>query len=123
CSVKIPFEWALQNRFEKIVVVRTRDRTYRPPKQDSSGIIHQMYGEFPEFEDVLLRMDEIYIRELEQVDRLHAEGRIFEIVPSIPIRIGRLERNLEKLGDVYWQGVHDAREQLPALREYLAAGH
>jgi hypothetical protein len=76
-----------------------------------------------EFEDVLLRMNETYIRELKEVDRLHEEGRIFEIVPSIPIRIGRLEKDVEKLGDVYWQGVHDAKEQLPALREYLSAGH
>ena len=122
CSVKIPFEWALP-RFEKIVVVRTRDRSFRPSLHDNSKIIHQLYGDFPEFEDVLLRMNETYIRELKEVDRLHEEGRIFEIVPSIPIRIGRLEKDVEKLGDVYWQGVHDAKEQLPALREYLSAGH
>ena len=122
CSVKIPFEWALQNRFEKIVVVRTRDRSYRPQVRDRSGIIHQMYGDFPEFADVLQQMDERYIRELEMLERLEKEGRVFEIVPSIPIRIGRLEGNVEKLGDVYWMGVHDAKEQLPALREYLAAG-
>ena len=122
CSVKIPFEWALP-RFEKIVVVRTRDRSFRPSLHDNSKIIHQLYGDFPEFEDVLLRMNETYIRELKEVDRLHEEGRIFEIVPSIPIRISRLEKDVEKLGDVYWQGVHDAKEQLPALREYLSAGH
>ncbi|MBQ8093310.1 MAG: patatin family protein [Clostridia bacterium] len=121
CSVKIPFEWALEHGYKKVVVVRTRDRSYRPQRHDLSRAAGSVYGDYPEFAAALANMNESYIRELEILDRLESEGRIFQIVPSLPIQIGRLESDMEKLGDVYWQGVHDAKENLERLKDYLKA--
>ena len=42
------------------------------------------------------------------------------IAPSKPVTVTRFEKDIEKLGELYWLGYHDAEEQLEALQEYLA---
>ena len=41
------------------------------------------------------------------------------IAPSVRPTVSRVESNMEKLGELYYLGYNDAREQLRALREYL----
>ena len=48
-----------------------------------------------------------------------ASGRAFVIAPSRDMHIGRMEQDLEKLGDWYWLGYHDAKAQMDALKKYL----
>ena len=52
--------------------------------------------------------------------KLHNEGKIFVIAPSKSVEVTRFEGDMEKLGELYWLGYHDAEEQLEALQEYLA---
>ena len=53
------------------------------------------------------------------LDRLEAEGRIFIIQPSEVVTVGRVEGNLEKLGELYWLGHKDAEASFNALKTYL----
>ena len=55
----------------------------------------------------------------DRLDALHSSGRIFMIAPSVRPTVSRVESNMEKLGELYYLGYNDAREQLRALREYL----
>lgn len=41
------------------------------------------------------------------------------IAPSVPVTVGRLEKDIEKLGSLYWMGYHDAESDLASLRAYL----
>ena len=45
---------------------------------------------------------------------------MFVISPSEPVTISRLEKDMEKLGRLYYLGYEDARRQMNALRAYLA---
>ena len=68
-------------------------------------------------EQALARVSEI----CDELDQLSASGRAFVIAPSRDMHIGRMESDLEKLGDWYWLGYHDAKAQMDALRKYLEA--
>ncbi|MGM9919522.1 MAG: patatin family protein, partial [Lactimicrobium massiliense] len=46
-SVRVPYEWALAEGYEKIVVIRTRDRAYRK-KIAGPLAINKMYRKLPE---------------------------------------------------------------------------
>jgi predicted patatin/cPLA2 family phospholipase len=35
------------------------------------------------------------------------------------VTVGRLEPDLEKLGELYWQGYNDALSQMEELKKYL----
>ena len=122
CSVKVPFRWALRHEFEKIVVIRTREREYR---RDESSFDTKMagivYHNYPKLAAKLKTSPARANRECDQMDRLEAEGRIFVIAPSKPVTVGRVEGDMERLGALYRLGYQDAEAAMPALKHYLAA--
>jgi len=121
CSCKIPYEWALQQKFEKIIVVRTRPRSYRKTVKPEQKFTPEqfVYRDYPRFSASLLASNENYNHLCEDLLNLEAQKKIFVIAPSQNIDISRLEGNMEKLGALYYLGYHDTRQSLDALRTYL----
>lgn len=119
CSVKIPIDWALSEGFEKIVVVRTRDRAYRKPPQRMSALIERLYNTYPILARELEEETKRYNTLCDHVDALEREGRIFVIAPTRPVRIMRFEGDMERLGALYQLGYCDAGGRLHALEKYL----
>ena len=118
CSCKIPFEWAIRQGYEKILVVRTRDAAYRPQERQSSAAL-RAYRRYPAFARKLADSRTEYIRECDEMDRLAAGGRLMQITPSRPVTVGRVEKDMEKLGELYWLGYRDCEERMEEIRAYL----
>ncbi len=121
CSCKIPYEWALQQNYEKIIVVRTRPRSYRKPVKPEQKFSPEnfVYRDYPKFAASLLASNENYNHQCEELLKLEAQKRIFTIAPSQSIEISRLEGDMEKLGSLYYLGYHDTKQALENLRAYL----
>lgn len=121
CTDKVPIEWALQHKFEKIIVVRTRPAGYRKGEdsQLQKDMIQRFYRSTPEFAQTLADSNGRYDRQIEEIERLDRRGRILQIAPSQPVTISRLEGDMEKLGALYYLGYHDARAMMPKIKEYL----
>lgn len=120
CSCAIPYQWALDQGYKKIIVVRTRDQEFRKPVDDNhGGLIHRWYHRYPELADRLTESEERYNRQCNELEQLRKDGRIFVIYPSKPIDIGRLERDTSRLGDIYYLGYNDAKNKMSALKAYL----
>ena len=121
CCCKIPFQWALDNGFEKIVVIRTRDRAFRKEVSalKSRAAANTVYRHYPEFAEAVEHSDEMYNAQCDAVQALEDEGRIFVIAPSRPVDISRLEGDMDKLGSLYDLGYMDGRNQLEGLAAYL----
>lgn len=118
CSCKIPYQWALDQEFEKIIVIKTRERGFRKNVKDNS-IAKSFYKRYEAFAESLIHSDENYNRQCQELDELEANKRILVIAPSQPVRVGRIEKDLEKLGDLYWLGYHDTINQLEQIKKYL----
>ena len=54
-----------------------------------------------------------------RLEQLAKEGRIYLVSPSVPMRISRLEKDMEKLGHLYARGYKDAKDQMEQLKAYL----
>ena len=121
CAVKIPYQWAMDQGFKKIVVVRTQHVDYRKkmPGGFIKGVTKRLYHKFPEFEQSLLTMNERYNAQCEELIELHKSGRIYMISPSKPLNVGRLESDLNKLAETYYLGFNDFKEKLNDVRAYL----
>ena len=122
CCCKIPYQWALDAGFEKIVVVRTRDRNYRKDLSNrrAQGAAHAVYHAYPEFAEALANSSADYNAQCEELLELERSGRIFTVAPSEPVNITRLEGDTAKLRALYDLGTKDMMTALPALREYLS---
>lgn len=121
CSCKVPYAWALEHEFEKIVVIRTRPRSYRKKVHSDRKLqpAELVYRQYPNFVASLLASDANYNHQCQELEKLEQQGRIFVIAPSQEVTVSRLEKDMEKLGDLYYLGYHDAKSQIAKLKAYL----
>ncbi len=118
CSCKIPYQWALDQGFQRILAVRTREREYRKePKEDATAL--KVYRAYPEFAHRLSVSNFSYNAQCDELEQLVAEGKLMQIAPSEPVRISNLEGDLEKLGSLYWLGYQDCLDHMDDLRAYF----
>ena len=101
-SDSIPIARASEQGFPNSVVVLTRNKGYR--KQGKSYSPHILYRKYPALREALARRNDLYNRQIEEVERLEAESRIIVIRPERPIEVGRMERDTNKLLDLYNEG-------------------
>lgn len=119
CSDKIPFQWALDQGFKNIIVIRTRPSTYRKKETSLLEKTSAVYKKYPAFQKALASADKRYDQACDRLEDLHKKKRIFMIAPSQPVTIKRLEGNMDKLEDLYHLGQTDAHASLPELYSYL----
>ncbi len=118
CACKIAYQWALDEGYKKIVIVRTRNREFRKkPNQRYSA--KRFYRDYPAFAEKLDRMNADYNMQLDEIDNLEQSGRVFVVAPEKPVDVSRVEGNMQKLGNLYWTGYHDGKESLLPIKEYL----
>lgn len=118
CSCKIPYQWALDQNYEKIVVIRTRDPAFRKKEKGGAAAL-RFYRHYPAFAQKLADSNRDYNRQCDEIERLHAEGRLMRLAPSMPVTVSRIEGDLEKLGALYQLGWNDCIDTLEEMRAYL----
>lgn len=119
CSCKIPYQWALDKGFKKIIIIKTRERGYRKEEENILKLIEAFYRKYPEFAKKLSESTDDYNKQCDEIDKLEEEKRAFVLAPSEPVTVGRLESDMEKLGDLYWLGYNDAKNKLEEIKKYL----
>ncbi|MBR2755316.1 MAG: patatin family protein [Lachnospiraceae bacterium] len=118
CSCNFPYQWAMEQGYRKILVIRTRELSYRKEVKESKLSL-RMYQKYPAFARKLADRDFIYNQDCDDVERLHNEGRLLLLAPSQPVTVTRLEKDMEKLGDLYWLGYQDCLDRLEEIKTYL----
>lgn len=121
CADKVPYQWALDQGFKKIVVVKTRAADYQKPpmSEQEKKAFTAVFHNHPAFCDVYAKSDVAYNRQYAEIERQHRRKNLFCIAPSKTIEVSRLEKDMEKLGELYYLGYQDGRRILPELKEYL----
>ena len=120
-TTSIPVKWALEQGYEKVVVVLTRDKTYRKPML--SNKMKKLYKlanhKYPKLIEKLNKMPERYNKLQDEIIDLEKEGKIFIIRPEKEVTVSRLEKDKEKLENLYKEGIAETEKNLDALKEYL----
>lgn len=116
-SDPIPLQKALDEGYEKIVVVLTRPEGYRKHKERMPYKL--IYGKHPNFVKTALKQFEKYNKTLDLIKKYEEEGRIVVLRPSKKLKIARVEKDIEKLNAIYKLGVDDSTLNLEKIRKYL----
>ena len=113
----IPVDWAL-NKFDKVVVVSTRDIHYRKKK---SFIIpfKLIYRKYHNFIDTIKNRWINYNNVQDKLIKLEKDNKIFVIRPSCSTGISRLEKDLNKIQEQYDLGYNDMKNYYKDLKKYL----
>ena len=110
----IPLQRAIHDGYRNNVVVLTRNRGYRKENKDIR-IPPFVYRKYPKMREALSRRCAAYNAQLEMVERMEEEGDILVIRPQKPVVVDRIERDIQKLTDLYEEGYECAKRQLETL--------
>jgi predicted patatin/cPLA2 family phospholipase len=117
----IPIEYSLRHGHAKSVVVRTRPQGYL--KKENPRLLRLLKAVLPnnpQLAEALNQRSAVYNRELVRVDQLAAEGKCLVVYPPENLKVGRLERNWEKLDNLYQAGYQAGLELAQKLPAFLA---
>lgn len=116
-SDPIPLQKALDDGYQKIVVVLTRPEGYR--KQKSYMPYNFVYKKYPKFVEMAKKQYEVYNKTLDLIQRCENENKIVVLRPSKNLKIARVEKNINKLNSIYDLGVDDCIFNLESIKTYL----
>jgi predicted patatin/cPLA2 family phospholipase len=117
----IPYAKALSDGCDKVIIILTRERSYRKEEEKAQKYAANQYRHrFPAYADLILSRHERYNESIEEIAKLEASGRVYVIAPEDTLGVGRTERDTDKLLALYAQGYAIAMQQRPALERYIA---
>ncbi len=116
----IPLNAAFNLGYEKNIVVQTRPEGYRKKAAKFVWLAKLVYRKFPKFVEAFANRPAMYNQELDEIQKLSEQGKIFVIKPSRFINIKHAETNPEIIKEMYNLGREDAKKQLAALKKFLA---
>lgn len=114
----IPFMAAKKLGFDKIVVVRTRHKSYRK-KPEGNPVFNRMYKNYPNLIDAMNNRHIMYNHENAVIEKAAENGEIISIRPDFVPDIGRTEKDPSKLETLYILGRIAAVNRLSDVKEYL----
>ncbi len=101
-SDSIPYEKAIEEGCDKIVVILTRERSYVKKPEKALDISGFLYRKYPEFRKTLENRTEMYNAAHHRLLELEKEGKIILIAPEIDTSDWkRTERRPEKIQEMY----------------------
>jgi len=117
----VPVEWALQEGYDNIIVVLTRDKKFRKKllTNKEKQVYRLAFKSSQKLVEKLNTMPERYNALRERMDQLEKEGRIYVIRPQKEVTVGRLEKDKQKLQDLYDDGYKQAKEEMKAIKKYM----
>lgn len=119
-SDSIPLEKCIELGCDKIIVVLTRPIDYRKT-QANKFMTKLYYRKYPQLVKSILNRYKNYNNTLEKIIELENKKEIFVIRPSKDLQLKRIERDENKLQEMYDLGITDINSKMSELKKYLAS--
>lgn len=118
-SDSIPIRQSVKNGNNKNVVILTRDITYRKKPNELMPLMKIKYKKYPNLIKAMEERHINYNRTLEYIENQEREGNIFVIRPKEPVKVARIEKDREKLKQLYNIGYNDAKKSYENLKIFM----
>lgn len=118
-SDSIPIDWFQKQGYEKNIVILTQSRGYRKHPSKMQPLLKRMLKKYPAVVKDMEKRHEVYNKELERLEELKVKGEALVIQPSKPVVVSRMEKNRDKIWDLYVLGRRDALRQLDEIRKFI----
>lgn len=116
----IPWEKTLEMGFDKIVVILTKDAGF-VRKKISSLLCKLFYGKkYPKVGEALINRHISYNDSKDRLFKMAETGKVKIIMPSKRVKIGRIERDPNRMQDMYELGLRDANADMKSIKEFLS---
>lgn len=114
----IPIDKCIDMGYEKVIVILTKPLNYRK-KKPLKLLAKLVYGKYPNLVEAINTRYIRYNESLDKIIDLENKKEIFVFRPSRKVEMGRIEKNPDKLQEMYDLGISDANKALKELKNYL----
>ena len=115
----VPISHALRKGYKKCVVILTRRKEYRKRHSKKADKLYiAALRKYPNLVNSMIHRSEVYNKQMDLIDRLEQEGKIFVVRPTEP-EVSKTEQNAEVLNAFYEHGYKTMKQQYVAMLEYL----
>lgn len=118
-SDSIPLDYFRSIGYDRNVVVLTQPRDY-VKKAAPKWLWHMLMRRHKAIAEAMCRRHEMYNAQLRLVDEGVRRGDTFVIAPDVPLPIGRISTDKDKMKNVYATGRQTAERLLPQLLDFIA---
>lgn len=99
----IPLLRAREKGYVNNLVVLTRNKGYRKPDKDGR-VLPFFYHKYHAVKEAIRRRNALYNEQVSLVEEAEARGELIVLRPERPIEVDRMERDIQKLTDLYDEG-------------------
>ena len=114
----IPIDKCVEMGYDKIIVVLTRPIEYRK-KPTNKSLTKLKYSKYPQLVESISNRYKKYNNSVEKVIDMENKKEILVIRPSKTLEIRRIERDSEKLQQMYDLGIEDCKSKLDELKQFI----
>ena len=118
-SDPIPFKRALMDGCDRLIIVRTRDRSYRKTPENARKIYTRTFRDAPGMIDCIDNRHIVYNHQVWCTERLERAGQAMILAPAQPVKLSRFESDMRKLDVLYQEGWSQVEQQLDSIRSFL----
>ena len=114
----IPLKAFQKMGYEKNLVILTRPKGY-VKKPENNFLASVYYSKYPEFVAALKNRYAVYNKTIKYIEEQEKQGNIIVLRPSRFVKVGRMERNVEAIKEMYELGKSDANRMLQEISLFL----
>lgn len=120
-SDSIPIEYAIKRGCNKNIVVLTRDKTYSKNKVNSlaTSFVKRKYKQYPNLVRAIENRHINYNKSLDLVKKLEESNDALVIRPKSVVKVSQVEKNYDKLYNLYMDGYNDAKESYNKILNFI----
>ncbi|ENH97576.1 hypothetical protein J416_06178 [Gracilibacillus halophilus YIM-C55.5] len=118
-SDPIPIQPSIDKGYQKHVVILTRNKGYVKKPTKLKWLFQTVFKEKPDFVRTLLYRHNKYNQTMAMLEELVKENRVFIFQPEQPLTVSRIDKNHNKLEELYIQGYEEAKARYDELLFFL----
>lgn len=118
-SDPIPIKPLMDKGMKKHVVILTRNKGYIKKGTKLNWLFKRIFYNKPQLQRLLQDRHLMYNQTMQNLLDMEKRNEVFIIQPEVPLAATRIERNIEKLQNLYVQGYKEAEMKSEALKQFL----
>lgn len=118
-SDSIPYEKALQDGCDKVIVVLTREKGYVKDTDVTVKLATKKYKKYPNFCKAMLDRADRYNASIEKLCKLEDEGKVYVMRPTSTKGFSRVEKDMNKIEALYKDGYKQTYDKIEDIKNYI----
>ena len=119
-SDSIPIVKSMEDGNTKNIIILTRNKEYRKNPMKHKNLLRFKYKKYPLLIKTMTDRYKNYNETLEHIEQLESDGKVLVIRPLEALKVGRLEKNTDKLQLLFESGYEDAKNYYGKIMEFVS---